>query len=432
MTLVLFASAMSMQAQFVSTVMDTVMTVNGNSRDLVITERQEVGDGTLTTVRTVHTDRVELADFSTNWFVGVAAGPQIFLGENDWKMKIADMFTPTFEIQFGKWFSPQIGFDISVGLDRIKGVYDMRVKEADGTYKQYFRTNDYYGKKTGRMTDAFYQNLYNQRGKAANLNFRLYFDLMNIVAGYDENRIFSVMPYVGGGWEQGLGDDKGAGGVAFHAGVNNRFRLTDRLDINVMLRSSFIADSFDGEVTRDKSNDGKWGITIGAAYRLGKKGWKEATSEKVEYYYDKKVRELEQQAVVQQVEKKELVQEVETLKEQIVEMKAIEVLPYVVHFNLNESTVLEREKVNLAELANAIKSVPERKFSVTGYADKYTGSAKYNEELSEKRAKAVVKVLTEELGVDPSQLFMGFKGGVENMFYDKKELSRCVVIDAIK
>jgi hypothetical protein len=52
--------------------------------------------------------------------------------------------------------------------------------------------------------------------------------------------------------------------------------------------------------------------------------------------------------------------------------------------------------------------------------------------LSQNRADAVYNALVNEFGVDPNQLVKDYKGGVDYMFYNMKELSRCVMITSIK
>jgi hypothetical protein len=52
--------------------------------------------------------------------------------------------------------------------------------------------------------------------------------------------------------------------------------------------------------------------------------------------------------------------------------------------------------------------------------------------LSRNRADAVYNALVNEFGVNPDQLVKDYKGGVDYMFYNMKELSRCVMITSIK
>lgn len=73
------------------------------------------------------------------------------------------------------------------------------------------------------------------------------------------------------------------------------------------------------------------------------------------------------------------------------------------------------------------KSDANTVYTITGYADKGTGSKKINERLSKERAQAVYDCLVKEFGVSESQLRIDYKGGVDNMFYDDPRLSRAVI-----
>ena len=83
-------------------------------------------------------------------------------------------------------------------------------------------------------------------------------------------------------------------------------------------------------------------------------------------------------------------------------------------------------------MADLIKTTPNTKYLVCGYADKQTATPAHNLMLSENRAKAVYNALVNEFGVNPEQLVMDYKGGVDYMFYNMKELSRCTMITSIQ
>ncbi len=51
-----------------------------------------------------------------------------------------------------------------------------------------------------------------------------------------------------------------------------------------------------------------------------------------------------------------------------------------------------------------MKANPEATVTVDGYADEDTGTAEYNQQLSERRAQAVKDVLTGTYGIDASRL----------------------------
>lgn len=105
---------------------------------------------------------------------------------------------------------------------------------------------------------------------------------------------------------------------------------------------------------------------------------------------------------------------------------------YVAFFDINKAYLSEKEAVNLEAYANLIKKYPENNFCITGYADKQTGSAAYNEELSKLRAEAVYNTLVDKYGVNSKQLKMEYKGGVDTMFRNNARLSRAAIIRMVK
>ena len=62
--------------------------------------------------------------------------------------------------------------------------------------------------------------------------------------------------------------------------------------------------------------------------------------------------------------------------------------------------------------------------------DAVTGNKEINDRLSKARAEAVYDCLVNEFGVNPNQLRVDYKGGVDNMFYDDPALSRAVITRA--
>ena len=106
--------------------------------------------------------------------------------------------------------------------------------------------------------------------------------------------------------------------------------------------------------------------------------------------------------------------------------------PHYVKFNISDANVADEDVVNLQYVAQMIKSVPQKKFAVTGYADKQTGNDDINGKLSEQRAQNVYNILTQKYGVPASQLALGAKGGVDTMFLGNPDLSRSVIISEVK
>ena len=81
---------------------------------------------------------------------------------------------------------------------------------------------------------------------------------------------------------------------------------------------------------------------------------------------------------------------------------------------INSAKVASRKDlVNVKELAEYAKA-NNSKIVVTGYADSKTGSAEYNQKLSEKRAETVANELV-KMGVNRDNIITEAKGGVMNL-----------------
>ena len=116
----------------------------------------------------------------------------------------------------------------------------------------------------------------------------------------------------------------------------------------------------------------------------------------------------------------------------VIDNSKVVTFPYLVNFEVNTTNVVNREKVNLETIAQMIKSTPEKKYSVIGYADKQTGTAERNAQLASDRAQNVYDVLINQYGVKASQLVKDSKGGVDYMYMNDEQLSRSVIISEVK
>lgn len=76
-------------------------------------------------------------------------------------------------------------------------------------------------------------------------------------------------------------------------------------------------------------------------------------------------------------------------------------------FQIDRIELAHTYVLNLGFYADLIKSHPEQKFLVRGFADLEVGSVKRNEWLCEKRAQVVADVLVKTYGVDENQLVVG-------------------------
>lgn len=100
-----------------------------------------------------------------------------------------------------------------------------------------------------------------------------------------------------------------------------------------------------------------------------------------------------------------------------------------IFFDIREATITPTEQVKLAEVAKWLKENPSAKVTVTGYADRETGTATINSRLSRQRAETVAKELTKKYGIKASRIATKSKGDTEQPFTDN-DMNRVSIVVA--
>lgn len=369
-----------------------------------------------TTVNKEKTEKytVQTNLFGDNWFAGVNAGAQLYMGDYFSKGKAGKLITPTFEVNVGKWFTPGIGLRVGFGGYQAKGY---SLKDGGFAYKHVDR--DLYRTKWGML----------------HLHTDVMLNLTNLICGYREDRVYNAIPYVGIGYLRGIQhkDNELSGTVGFI----NRFRLNSAWDLNLEARGTVNNDVLDG-IRGGKNMEGSVALMVGATYRFKARGWNKGTG----------ISAAEMQAVQSQLrqmheENASLRDRVNTLEEEkrqsqpatpvmTPDHKLQDAMEYTAFFDINKAYLSQKEAVNLEAYANLIKKYPENRFVITGYADKQTGSQAFNERLSQLRAEAVYNTLVDKYGVNKDQLILEHKGGVDTMFHENPRLSRAAIIRMVK
>lgn len=103
-----------------------------------------------------------------------------------------------------------------------------------------------------------------------------------------------------------------------------------------------------------------------------------------------------------------------------------------IFFLINSSVIREEEMVKVNMLSEFMKKNPNFKVTITGYADKETGTGPYNMALSKKRAEAVAAAL-EATGIDASRISLDADGDTVQPFaaaeYTKNRVAICITKD---
>ena len=416
-----------------------------DDKTITIVEETQTPEGKVETTTVIQKDRVFVNKFLYNWELMGGLGTQLYYGENDWKMtnKLQMFAFPSIDLYLTKWASPYFGVGIGANVSKFKGLYQNR---GDKLYSTRFKTDVAYTGPT--VKDCSAERLTYQKGYYGNVFALAHADLGNIFCGYKADRFFTVDLYAGGGVLFGITDK--AIGASFNAGLAPKFRISDQLSILLNIRGALVSDDFEGESNMNEPTeahflanhklDGIAGATIGLSWKLGKKKsrWENAYRTSTIHYNDAALarRDSINNALTRDlINANATIQDLNDKLANANNTQYITVVPdlwFHINFIVDRWDLLNREKVNLQSVADVIKSTPSVKYLLCGYADKQTATPAHNMMLSKNRVEAVYDYLTKELGVDPDQLVTDYKGGVDYMFYNEKELSRCCMITAIK
>ena len=246
----------------------------------------------------------------------------------------------------------------------------------------------------------------------------LLWSLTDTFWGYKQTRAWDVLPYASAGllrYNAGTPNHEWVLG----GGILNKFYISDRIDFIVDLRAMISKNNgvYNAPAT------GKLGIfeipvsaTLGLAINLGKTNFDRHssitpvvipvpfTTEQYNALADK-VSALEKENAALKNKIAALQNEIDTYKNMLnngqtyvyengnftaVDAKAG--APITVYFDCGSSTLSAREKAHLEYFCESVVDA-NTKLAVNGYADKQTGSAKRNQQLSEQRVKTVVDLL---------------------------------------
>ena len=353
--------------------------------------------------------------FWSNWFFSVGGGAQVLFGNNDHIGKFRDRIAPTLNVSVGKWVTPGFGLRMQYSGLQSKG----------------FTTNESANYVVGGPRE---DGSYKQRWDYMNLHGDLLINLNALFGGYNPDRVYEIIPYIGAGWAHSYSKPH-TNAATFNAGIINRFRVSSAVDINIEIGGMLAEDKFDGEIGGKHGYDGVASLTAGLTYRFPARGFARPMPQIIsEIELANMRRQMNEMAAANQSLQQQLVdaqnQPVAEVAEQVVVTDA-NIAPRTVFFTIGSSELSPREEMNLSYLAAKMKEFPDTQYTVYGYADSATGTPAFNKELSQKRAQAVVNALVKKYGVDSSRLKVDAGGGVDK-FGKPIYLNRVVLVESAK
>ena len=333
--------------------------------------------------------------FWSNWFIQVGADWNAFYSNEEHGQGLARSpfksfrATPGFSLAIGKWFTPGLGL-----RTKFSGVWGRNVID------EHKHDNNHW-----------------------TLNENVLFNLSNMIYGYNETRVWNFVPFVGAGINRTCDYNRYA--MNLSAGILNTFRLSKHVGLYFELGWNWAEPDFDGNVNGNPnsdsrvwdSHDNKLYAELGLQFNLGKSTWNKTPDvDAIKALSQSQIDALNAQLNDANAENARLKSLLAAKKDEPVanDVKAYYNAPLSVFFNLNKYNIASRKDLvnvkNLAEYAKENNS----NLVVTGYADSATGSAPYNQKLSERRAETVANELV-KMGVSRDQITTEGKGGVNDL-----------------
>ena len=333
--------------------------------------------------------------FWSNWFVQANVAGTAFYSSQERNAGFSKSPLKDFRnnlglsLAIGKWFTPGLGL-----RTKVNGVWGRTVssEDAKANASKYWQANE-----------------------------QVLFNLSNMLCGYNPNRVWNFIPYVGAGIARNMSYNTYAMGL--QAGLLNEFRLSRKFALNLDLSYGIHEPDFDGNGASFgegkpsvKSKDRDLNVEIGLTYNLGKATWNKVPDvDAINALHQSQLDALNAQLADANAENDRLNNLIKNHKcpeAKTVTVKEVATAPVSVFFNIGKSKIASRKDLqNVKAMTEANK---DAKFVVTGYADSKTGSAAYNQKLSQKRAETVADELV-KMGVSRDNIEIVAAGGVDNL-----------------
>ena len=292
-------------------------------------------------------------------------------------------------IAIGKWFTPGLGL-----RTKATGIWGRSVSSEDKTLNAM---------------------------KFMNIQEQAMFNLSNMLCGYSETRVWNFIPYAGIGFLRNFDDNLNAHAASL--GILNTWKLSRKWAVNLDLSFNVSDDDIEGAeiahqtyATSIPKADRYFTAEIGLTYNLGKATWSKTPDvDAINDLHQSQLDALNAQLADANAENNrlnDLIKNHKCPEAKTVTVKEVASAPVSVFFNINKSKIASRK--DLQNVKALTESAKDAKFVVTGYADSKTGSASYNQKLSQKRAETVANELV-KMGVSRDNIEIVAKGGVSEL-----------------
>ena len=273
-------------------------------------------------------------------------------------------------------------------------------------------------------------NLYGYKFVQPNVDLVL--DWSTGLFGWDPDRPVSIYTFIGAGSAIGLENQKAidlaAAGEYFkylweptkffwntRSGLGTDIRLTDRIALNFEFDAQFYPESFNSRQNPkvESGPDFHFALLGGLKFNLGWRPKKvkpaPAPAPAPTYQRPEPAPARPQRQVTD-----EPARNVQPAEQPIYQGADVDIF-----FDLNKSVIRDDQVNTLNRLVSFMRNTPDAKVKLDGYADKQTGTADINQELSEQRVIAVRQYLVSR-GIDQSRISTAAHGDKVQPFTGEK------------
>ena len=343
--------------------------------------------------------------FNPHWYVQAQVGGQYTLGE----------------ISFDKFLSPNAQLGVGYNFNKVVGAR--------------LSLNAWQSKAGQKVQNTTYKWKWNYVAPMVDATF----NLSNLFCGFDPIRVVDFGVFGGIGANIAWGNDEAADAqkailanktvsnatsVGVHApleylwdgskahfaarlGANVDFRVSEKVKIGVELSANTLSDRFNSK----KAGNPDWyfNALVGAKIALGKT-------------YTTKVVPAPKpvEKIIERIIEKPVVAPV---KEEVKEVA--EDFRRDIFFTIGNSTIAKSQRNKISEIVTYMQENPDAKITLTGYADKGTGSAAINDKIAARRAQTVYNTLAAK-GVAKNRMIKKSMGSRVQPF-EKNAMNRVTI-----
>ena len=341
--------------------------------------------------------------FTPHWYAQAQVGGQYTLGE----------------IGFGKLLSPNVQVGIGYNFNKVVGAR--------------FSLNTWQSKAGQNVAGNVYKWKWNYVAPMVDATF----NLTNLFCEYNPDRLVEVGVFGGIGANIAWGNDEaadaqkailaGAGKnlaevqaplenlwdgtktrFVARVGANVDFRVSDRVKLGVELSANTLSDKYNSK----KAGNPDWyfNALVGVKVALG-----ETHTTKV-IPAPKPV-----EKIIERIIEKPAPAPAPKVESKVVE----ENFRRDIFFPIGNTNIAKSQRTKIAEIVEYMKENPDAKITLTGYADKGTGSVRFNDKIAARRALTVYNTLAAK-GVAKSRMIKESKGSRVQPF-EENDMNRVTI-----